>query len=124
MRRFYLKRGEDISGMSGLGKIAEGVEFSNGRVALIWLSEFETTSQYSSITALEKVHTHNGQHDTKVVWIDPKFEKVEEKAKETKTKEIEELVKKEPEAPETEVETETEEEDPEWREPKKDAEDE
>lgn len=97
MRRFYLRRKEDISGMSGVGKIAEGVEFSNGRVAIIWLSEFESTGQYSSITALERVHTHNGKHDTRVVWIDPKFEEVEEKVKETKTKAIEELVTEEAE---------------------------
>ncbi len=92
MRRFYLQRGEDISGMSGLGKIAEGIEWGNGRVAIIWLSSSPSTGQYDSITALETIHTHNGQHDTKVVWIDPKYEKVEEKAKKTKTQEIKELV--------------------------------
>ncbi len=92
MRRFYLERKEDISGMSGTGKIAEGIEWSNGRVAIIWLSSSPSTGQYDSIAALENIHTHGGQHDTKVVYVDPKYEKVEEKAKEVKTKQIEELV--------------------------------
>lgn len=92
MRRFYLQRKEDISGMSGTGKVAEGVEWSNGRVAIIWLSSSPSTGQYDSITALETIHTHNGKHDTKIVWVDAKYEKVEEKAKEVKTKQIEELV--------------------------------
>ena len=115
MRRFYLQRGEDISGMSGTGKVAEGVEWSNGRVAVIWLSSSPSTGQYDSVTALETIHSHNGRHDTKIVWVDPKYEKVEEKAKETKTKQIEELVAEDAEEEKNEK---SKTEDNKWREPK------
>jgi hypothetical protein len=42
---FMLRRTEDVSGLSGTGMVAEGVEFTDGRVAmrcrteLIWLDE-------------------------------------------------------------------------------------
>jgi len=92
MRRFYIQRDEDISETSGTGKVAEGIEWSNGKITLTWLSEYESYEFHQSATALEKIRTHKGkQASTKIVWIDPKFEEVEEKAKETKTKEIEEL---------------------------------
>lgn len=37
MRTFVLRRNEDISGVSGVGIVAEGIEFSDGVVALRWL---------------------------------------------------------------------------------------
>jgi hypothetical protein len=37
MRLFSLVRDEDVSGISGTGPIAEGVEFTDGSVALRWL---------------------------------------------------------------------------------------
>lgn len=38
IRRFIL-RSEDVSGTSGTGVVAEGVEFSNGQVAIHWNPE-------------------------------------------------------------------------------------
>ena len=104
MRRFYLKRDEDVSGVSGTGRVAEGVEFDNGKVAMTWKSEFPSVTVYDSVTVVEKIHSHKGKDKTRLVWVDPKFEEVEEKAKETKTrekeeddKELEEMEKKIPE---------------------------
>lgn len=102
MRRFYLERKDDVSGVSGTGMVAEGVEFDNGKVAMTWKSEFPSVTVYDSATVVEKVHSHKGKDRTKLVWVDPKFEEVEEKAKETKVKE-----KKEEEAEEAEETTET-----------------
>lgn len=34
VRRFHLVRAEDVSGTSGVGTVAEGVEWSNGWVSL------------------------------------------------------------------------------------------
>lgn len=34
MRRFHLRRDVDAAGVSGIGKVAEGVEFSNGWCAM------------------------------------------------------------------------------------------
>lgn len=90
MRRFYMKRDEDVSGVSGTGRVADGVEFENGLCAVTWKSEYPSVTIYQSITVVEKVHTHKGKDKTRLVWVDPKFEALEIKAKETKTKEKEE----------------------------------
>jgi hypothetical protein len=61
MRTFHLQRVEDVSGVSGTGRVAEGVVFSNGLVALTWLSEHPTVSVYPSLAAVEAVHGHAGR---------------------------------------------------------------
>lgn len=89
MRRFYLQRDEDATGVSGVGRVADGVEFTNGWCAITWKSEFPGVSIYPSISVLENIHTHYGQHRTVLVWIDPKFENVEERSAKTKKHEKE-----------------------------------
>lgn len=68
MRRFYLDRTADESGVSGVGRVAEGVQFSSGWVALTWLSEVSSVAFYPSIADVEHVHGHGGR--TRVVWED------------------------------------------------------
>jgi hypothetical protein len=68
MRRFYLQRTKDISGMSGTGIVAEGVIFTNGWAALTWLTPLQCHAFYHSIAILEKIHGHDGA--TKIVFID------------------------------------------------------
>lgn len=70
MRRWLMIREEDISGVSGIGIVAEGVEFSNGWVAVTWDSRYTSVTVYSSISVAQTVHSHKGQHETKVVFID------------------------------------------------------
>lgn len=67
-RRFVLNRTEDASGVSGIGVVAEGVEFGDGTCALRWLTKHRCTAIYDSILVLEHIHGHEGK--TKVVWID------------------------------------------------------
>lgn len=68
-RRFVLERAEDISGVSGVGTVAEGIVFSDGRVALRWVvGEHRSTVTWDSIESVEKVHGHNGA--TAVRWVD------------------------------------------------------
>ena len=43
LRPFWLVRDTDVSGISGTGVVAEGVEFSSGVVALTWLSAWPTS---------------------------------------------------------------------------------
>jgi len=69
MRRFHFERLEDASGVSGCGKVAEGVIFSDGRVALEWLSDHASTNLYNSIEDVEHIHGHSGR--TKIVFEDP-----------------------------------------------------
>jgi len=70
-RRFELHRDEDVSGVSGTGVVAEGVEFRDGVVAFRWLTEWPTSVVFHDrgAAAVEHVHGHNGR--TRVVWLDP-----------------------------------------------------
>jgi hypothetical protein len=68
MRRFYLQRTEDESGVSGTGRVAEGVEFDDGAVAMQWLSHKTSITFFRNIRNLRSIHGHGGK--TKVVWID------------------------------------------------------
>jgi hypothetical protein len=66
MKCFVLNRTEDISGSSGTGIVAEGVEFSDGTVALRWLTSHTSTAIYDSMSDLTTIHGHNGT--TQVLW--------------------------------------------------------
>lgn len=71
MLRFELHRSEDVSGVSGVGVVAEGVAFSNdGPVALRWCSEWPTSVVFHDrgVESLEAVHGHQGR--TRIVWLD------------------------------------------------------
>lgn len=68
MRRFYLNRKTDATGTSGVGKVAEGVVFACGRVAMTWLSHYGCVSMYDNIQVVETLHGHDGA--TIVEWVD------------------------------------------------------
>jgi len=68
VKRFYLNRKVDETGISGTGIVAEGVQFEDGTVALRWLSDLAATGIYSSIGDVELIHGHGGK--TRVVWLD------------------------------------------------------
>lgn len=69
MRRFHLHRDHDVSGVSGTGIVAEGVEFSDGTVVLRWLSgKHRSTVVWPDIAGVEAIHGHNGA--TRIVWLD------------------------------------------------------
>lgn len=78
-RRFVLVRGEDVTGISGTGVVAEGIEFSDGVVAMRWLQNGvapehlargvrPTTVIFESVRAVEALHGHAGA--TRVEWRD------------------------------------------------------
>lgn len=68
MKRFYLQRDADASGVSGIGKVAEGCQFDTGWCALVWLTGKAAMSFYPDIETLDNIHGHQGM--TKIVWID------------------------------------------------------
>lgn len=68
MRRFHLERHEDVSGVSGTGVVAEGVQFSDGTVVLRWLSEHRSTVIWPDIHSVEVIHGHDGR--TVITWTD------------------------------------------------------
>ncbi|MGH6691348.1 MAG: hypothetical protein ACREF4_11810 [Gammaproteobacteria bacterium] len=73
-RLFSLIREEDVTGISGTGKVAEGVEFSDGTVVMRWLKAGTarpdvvkpTTVVHDGIASVEALHGHDGR--TRVVW--------------------------------------------------------
>lgn len=71
MRRFRLMRHVDHSGVSNIGHVAEGVEFSNGWVALYWYNADPgnwSVTHWQSLDAVLAIHGHGG--DTVVEWVD------------------------------------------------------
>ena len=66
MKCFELIRLEDATGVSGVGRVAEGVQFENGKCALNWLTDLTSIAIYDSIDILIAIHGHNGM--TKVRW--------------------------------------------------------
>lgn len=62
MRTFVLKRTEDVTGVSGTGVVAEGIEFSDGEVVLRWIvgNHRSTVVWAQGIEAVEAIHGHNG----------------------------------------------------------------
>ena len=69
-RPFVLYRREDVSGVSGTGVVAQGVEFQDGTVALRWLSAWPTSVVFHErgMEAVKAVHGHNGS--TVVLYTD------------------------------------------------------
>ncbi len=70
--RFNLIRKTDITGISGTGKIAVGVQWPDQTVHLYWLKT-GTTGHYKNIAQLESIHCYNdasGQPNASVEWID------------------------------------------------------
>ena len=68
-RKFHLQRHSDASGVSGLGRVAEGIVFSDGKAVLHWLSACSSTNIYDNWEAIKQIHGHGG--DTEIVFDDP-----------------------------------------------------
>lgn len=62
MRMFELNRGEDITGISGTGIVAEGMEFTDGTVVLRWLGKWPTSVVFHDrgIESVMAIHGHGG----------------------------------------------------------------
>jgi len=67
MRTFVLIRERDVSGVSGIGRVAEGVQFTDGTVAIRWLTGKASTVIWDSLEDAMAVHGHGG--DTQCVWV-------------------------------------------------------
>jgi hypothetical protein len=68
MKAFYLHRHVDVSGKSGTGIVAEGVEFDNGKCVLTWLTGISSVAVYDSFADMENVHGHDGKTRAVPVW--------------------------------------------------------
>lgn len=68
MRRFVLHRLQDESGVSGTGIVAEGIQFSDGRCVIRWLTNVQSLAIYQNVGEVEAVHGHQGK--TVILWQD------------------------------------------------------
>ena len=78
MRTFDLVRDADISGVSGTGRVAQGVEFDDGVVALRWIVPpgnaghgYPTSVVFhdNGMRSVEQIHGHSGA--TRIVYTHP-----------------------------------------------------
>lgn len=67
MNRFYLQRDKDFTGISGTGRVLDGVQFSDGTVVVRWNTNKACTGIYDSIDDFRAIHVHNGNE---IIWID------------------------------------------------------
>lgn len=67
-RRFYLYRGEDETGISGTGVVADGVQWQDGTATLKWLGEHSSEVSWRAMPDVVHIHGHGGK--TMVVWRD------------------------------------------------------
>ena len=58
---FVLRREEDVTGVSGVGIVAYGVQFPDGTVALRWGGERPSTVVHESMDNVRAIHCHNGK---------------------------------------------------------------
>jgi hypothetical protein len=68
LRRFVLRRSEDVSGISGTGIVAEGAQFAGGKCAVAWCGPACSVGVYDDITSVEAIHGHGGR--TVIEWLD------------------------------------------------------
>lgn len=67
-RLFQLNRQTDASGVSGVGLVAEGVEFSDGLCVVRWYGTHKSTVVWDSIEDVIAIHGHGGT--TTIEWKD------------------------------------------------------
>jgi len=70
-KRFELHRDTDVTGISGTGVVADGIEFPDGTVVLQWRGPTASVVIYGApdgTSDVEKVHGHGGS--TRLVWTD------------------------------------------------------
>ena len=68
MKRFQLVRTQDVSGVSGTGRVVEGVQFGDGTCVMRWLGDISSKGFYDSVEDVLTIHGHGGA--TTVKWID------------------------------------------------------
>jgi hypothetical protein len=68
---FALYRHQDVTGVSGTGTVAHGVQFADGQVVIRWLGTSPSTVVWNSLGDAMRVHGHDGK--THVVWLAAEF---------------------------------------------------
>jgi hypothetical protein len=67
-RRFHLQRDHDVTGVSGTGRVADGIVWSDGTVSVRWLGDRPSTVFWDDLAHAVHVHGHGGH--TRIVLLD------------------------------------------------------
>lgn len=67
-RRFLLVRNTDITGVSGVGVVADGVVFPDGTTVMRWRTRHASTVVWAGVDEAMQVHGHAGA--TRIEWVD------------------------------------------------------
>jgi hypothetical protein len=67
-RLFHLERDVDVSGVSGIGRVADGIVWPDGSASVRWRGEQPSTVTWDQLAHAEAVHGHGGQ--TRIVFDD------------------------------------------------------
>lgn len=85
MRTFELFREEDETGISGVGKVLEGIVFSDGTCVTRWVSDSSTgrsTAVWDSVGAFLSIHVTPHPHNkTKLQYSDGEVQEYGDKPK-------------------------------------------
>lgn len=68
-RRFRLIRDRDVTGASGTGHVADGVQWPDGTATVRWRGNRASTVHWDRVADAEAIHGHGGA--TRIEWIDP-----------------------------------------------------
>lgn len=67
-RLFHLQRDTDVSGVSGSGRVADGVRWPDGTATVRWRGDRASTVNWDRVEDAEAIHGHGGA--TRIVWDD------------------------------------------------------
>ena len=71
MRRFYLRRVKDETGISRTGRVLEGVLTQSGKVLTEWRPPMSTVGVYGSLQEFLTIHVDCHPSCNEIVWLDP-----------------------------------------------------
>lgn len=54
-------RDEDVTGVSGTGAVAQGVEFDDGTTVIRWCGDDRSTVVWADMAAAIRIHGHDGR---------------------------------------------------------------
>ncbi len=70
-RPFVLRRDRDLSGVSGTGIVADGIEFPDGHAVIHWRGKWALTTPHpGGVASIVDIHDHGGQGDLHTIWAD------------------------------------------------------
>ena len=89
---FYMVREADESGVSGTGRVLDGILWANGWLNIMWRTDLDPMKRglssitfFDSFQAFESIHiTSHPTNNTKIVWVDDEVHNLNDELEDTK----------------------------------------